>query len=205
MGDCCNSDCAVPDPRYRRILWIALAVNAVMFGVEVVAGLSAASTSLQADALDFLGDAGNYAISLCVLGMASRVRSKAALFKGLTMGAFGLWVAGMAVTNLLAGTTPEAFTMGWVGAFALTANVSVAMLLYAFRQGDSNMQSVWLCSRNDAIGNVAVLLAALGVFGTGSAWPDLLVAGIMAVLGLTAAWQVIRRARNELRPVPQVA
>jgi len=170
-----------------------------MFGVEVVGGLAAASTSLQADALDFLGDAGNYAISLFVLSMAVTWRARAALLKGVTMGFFGLWVVGITITNLLKGTIPEPFTMGWVGALALTANVIVALLLYAFREGDSNMRSVWLCSRNDAIGNIAVLLAALGVFGTGTAWPDLAVATIMAGLGITAAWQVVIGARRELR------
>ncbi len=205
MGSCCDQACHAPDPKYRRILWIALALNGAMFLVEVIAGLSAASTSLQADALDFLGDSGNYAISLFVLGMAATWRSKAALLKGVTMGVFSLWVLTIAVKHLVAGTTPEPFTMGWVGGIALVVNVTVALLLYAFRSGDSNMRSVWLCSRNDAIGNLAVLLAAVGVFGTGSAWPDLLVAGIMAVLGLSASWQVIRVALGELRFVPRTA
>lgn len=199
MDNCCSPPVKAPDSRYRRILWVALAINAAMFGVEVVGGLAAASTSLQADALDFLGDAGNYAISLFVLGMAVAWRARAALLKGLTMGAFGLWVVGITTANLLMGTVPEPFTMGWVGALALIANVTVAVLLYAFRQGDSNMRSVWLCSRNDAIGNIAVLLAALGVFGTGTAWPDLAVATIMAGLGITAAWQVVTGALDELR------
>lgn len=199
MGNCCDQACHAPDPKYRRILWIALALNGAMFLVEVIAGLSAASTSLQADALDFLGDTGNYAISLFVLGMAATWRSKAALLKGVTMGVFGLWVLAIAVKSLIAGTTPEPFTMGWVGGLALAVNVTVALLLYAFRSGDSNMRSVWLCSRNDAIGNLAVLLAAVGVLGTASAWPDLLVAGIMAALGLSASWQVIRGALGELR------
>ena len=199
MDNCSSPPVKAPDSRYRRILWVALAINAAMFGVEVVGGLAAASTSLQADALDFLGDAGNYAISLFVLGMAVAWRARAALLKGLTMGAFGLWVVGITTANLLMGTVPEPFTMGWVGALALIANVTVAVLLYAFRQGDSNMRSVWLCSRNDAIGNIAVLLAALGVFGTGTAWPDLAVATIMAGLGITAAWQVVTGALDELR------
>jgi Co/Zn/Cd efflux system component len=205
MGNCCDQACHTPDPKYRRILWIALALNGAMFLIEVFAGLSAASTSLQADALDFLGDSGNYAISLFVLGMAATWRSKAALLKGLTMGGFGLWVIAIAVKSLLAGTMPAPFTMGWVGGLALAVNVTVAVLLYAFRSGDSNMRSVWLCSRNDAIGNLAVLIAALGVFGTGSAWPDLLVAGIMAALGLSASWQVVRVALEELRFAPRTA
>ncbi len=200
MNECCGSTCATtPDPRYRRVLWIALIVNGLMFAVEVIAGLSAASTSLQADALDFLGDTSNYAISLFVLGLSLSWRARAALIKGMTMGLFGLWVLGTAVFNLVHGTVPEPFTMGWVGALALAANVTVAVLLYAFRQGDSNMRSVWLCSRNDALGNIAVMLAAIGVIGTGAAWPDLLVAAVMAGLGLTASRQVIVQARGELR------
>ena len=205
MGDCCSGSCETPavTSRYRRILWIALAVNAAMFGVEVVGGLAASSTALQADALDFLGDAGNYAISLFVLGMALTWRARAALIKGLTMGVFGLWVAFATVSHFLGGVVPEAFTMGWIGALALVANVTVAALLYAFREGDSNMRSVWLCSRNDAIGNIAVVLAAVGVFGTGTAWPDLAVAAIMAGLGLTASWQVVTAALKELRIAPE--
>lgn len=206
MNECCAQECSPPpNTRYRRILWAALVINAAMLGVEVVAGLSAASTALQADALDFLGDATNYAISLFVLGFALSWRARAALVKGVTMGAFGLWVVGATISNLVAGTVPEPFTMGWVGTLALVANVTVAGLLYAFREGDSNMRSVWLCSRNDAIGNIAVIFAALGVFGTGSAWPDLAVAAIMASLGLTAATQVVRAALSELRLVRQSA
>jgi Co/Zn/Cd efflux system component len=195
MSSCCGeTERREPDGRYRRVLWAALVINATMFLVEVVAGLSA-----QSDALDFLGDAANYGMSLFVLGMALRWRSGAALLKGASMGLFGLWVIGNTIANIIAGSVPEPLTMGWVGGLALAANVTVAGLLYAFREGDSNMRSVWLCSRNDAIGNVAVMLAALGVIGTGTAWPDLGVASVMAALGLTAAWQVIRQARAELR------
>lgn len=203
MGSCCeHRACGVPpvSKRYRQILWFALVANAAMFGVEVVAGLTAASTSLQADALDFLGDAGNYAISLFVLGMSLHRRSTAALLKGATMGLFGLWVLANAAWSLMHGSVPEAFTMGWVGVLALAVNVSVAVLLYKFRDGDSNMQSVWLCSRNDAIGNLAVLLAAFGVFGTGNAWPDIFVAAIMGLLGLSSASRVIAQSLAELRP-----
>jgi Co/Zn/Cd efflux system component len=205
MGSCCDQACHAPDPKYRRILWIALALNGAMFLVEVIAGLSAASTSLQADALDFLGDTGNYAISLFVIGMAASWRSKAALLKGVTMGVFGLWILANAAWSLTHGTVPEAFTMGWVGGLALAVNVIVAVLLYAFRDGDSNMQSVWLCSRNDAIGNLAVLLAAVGVFGTGTAWPDIAVAAIMGLLGLTSASRVISKSLGELRPATRSA
>jgi Co/Zn/Cd efflux system component len=207
MSDsCCSHGCATPtasqSPRYRRVLWAALIINAAMFGVELVGGLHAESVSLLADAVDFLGDAANYGISLLVLGMALTWRARAALFKGLTMGAFGVFVLGRAVWSAAVGTVPEPMTMGAIGTLALLANVSVAAMLYAFRDGDANMRSVWLCTRNDAIGNLAVMAAALGVFGTGSGWPDLAVAGVMGVLALSASFSVIQQARAELRPLP---
>ena len=199
--DCCSSNCASRDasPRFRRALWVALFVNAVMFVVEFGAGMKADSVSLLADAVDFLGDAANYALSLVVLAMLPVWRSRAALVKGVTMGCYGVFVLTQAAWHSVSGTVPEATTMGLVALLALVANVSVAGLLYAFREGDANMRSVWLCSRNDAIGNVAVVVAAAGVFGTGSAWPDLLVALIMAVLGLSAARSVIAQSSQELR------
>ena len=198
---CCTSG---PDPHrgnaaYRRVLWIVLAINAVMFVVEIGAGLAAGSASLQADALDFLGDAGNYIISLAVLRTALRYRAMAALVKGLTMGAFGLWVVGTVVWHAVMGTVPEPITMGVVGVAALAANGACAVLLYAHRGGDANMQSVWICSRNDVLGNLAVLLAALGVFGTGTGWPDLIVAAIIASLALQGAKIVIRQAGHEFQ------
>ncbi len=203
MSDCCSGGCTVTkppvDPVYRRILWIALAVNAGMFGVEIFGGWKAGSVALLADAVDFFGDAANYAVSLFVLGLAPIWRSRTALVKGVTMGAYGLFVLGTAAWNMTAGTVPDASTMGTIGFMALAANVFVAILLFAYRHGDSNMRSVWLCTRNDAIGNIAVLLAALGVFGTGAGWPDLLVATVMGVLGLTAARSVITQARRELK------
>ncbi|UVE16943.1 cation transporter [Pseudomonas sp. LS44] len=204
---CCDHDTAGPQTaaqgggqhgRYRTILWIALAVNLGMFLVEIGAGVHAGSVSLLADALDFAGDAGNYAISLWVLGLGVALRAKASLFKALCMLLFGVGVLGAAAWSVLVGSVPSAPTMGAIGVLALMANLAVAALLYAYRQGDSNMRSVWLCTRNDALGNLAVLLAALGVFGTGSAWPDLLVAGIMGSLAISAALQVLRQARQEL-------
>lgn len=184
--------------RYRQILWIALVVNFTMFLVEIGAGVQAGSLSLLADAVDFAGDALNYAVSLAVLASALAWRARAAVFKATTMIGFGLYVLGSAVWSVWNGELPQAVTMGAVALLALAANVAVAWMLYAFREGDANMRSVWLCSRNDAIGNVAVLLAALGVFGTGSAWPDLLVASLMATLALHGGWTVLRQARNEL-------
>ena len=186
------------DPRWRRVLWIALAVNAAMFVGEMVAGVAGGSQALQADALDFLGDSANYAISLGVAGMALAWRARAALLKGGTIFLFGLVVLGATVWRALHGSTPQAEVMGVVGFIALIANVAVAALLYRYRTGDANMRSVWICSRNDAIGNLAVLLAALGVFGTGTAWPDLIVAAIMAGLGLWGGAQIIRQASAEL-------
>src|SRR6185312_981422 len=176
MADCCCTppplDLGKPKETaaYRRVLWAVLAINAVMFVVEVGAGLAAKSASLQADALDFLGDAANYGISLFVVGMALRYRASAALAKGATMGAFGLWVVGTVVWHAVHGTLPSALTMSTVGLVALAANAASFGLLWAYRHGDANMRSAWICTRNDVLGNVAVLFAALGVFGIGTRW-----------------------------------
>lgn len=202
MSDSCHScasDKPVVDAHYRRILIIALLVNLAMFIVEVMAGSAAGSSALLADALDFLGDAANYGISLYVLGHALVWRARAALLKGATMGVFGLWVLYSTVERLLAGQVPEAGTMGAVGLLALLANVGVALLLYRYRTGDSNMRSVWICSRNDAIGNIAVMCAAAGVWLTANAWPDVMVALGMAVLAISGAIQIVRAAWHELR------
>jgi Co/Zn/Cd efflux system component len=204
MGaECCSHD-HPPDinrghPGYRRVLWIVLAINAAMFLVEIGAGLAAGSASLQADALDFLGDGANYAISLFVVGMALRYRATAALAKGATMGLFGFWVLGMVTWHAMHGTLPNALAMGAVGFAALAANVASFGLLWAYRGGDANMRSAWICTRNDVLGNLAVLLAALGVFGTGTGWPDVIVAAIMAALALQGAATVIRQSVAELR------
>ena len=197
---CCHHDHGPGEtPGYRRVLWVALAVNAAMFGVEIVAGIGAQSVSLLADAVDFLGDAANYGVSLFVLGMALTWRARAALLKGLSMAAFGVGVLAVTASHIVAGTVPDAPTMSMIGFLALAANLGVAALLYRFREGDANMVSVWLCTRNDAIGNLAVMAAAAGVFGTGSGWPDLAVGAVMAVLALSSAWRVIRQALGELR------
>jgi len=202
MADSCcagkSGETALADPTWRRILWIALVINAAMFGVEIVAGAAADSRALQADALDFLGDSANYAISLGVAGMALAWRARAALLKAAAMLAFGLWVFASALWGFVAGSAPHAETMGLVGALALAANVAVALMLYRYRTGDANMRSVWICSRNDAIGNLAVMGAALGVFGTGQSWPDLAVAAIIAALAIWGSVEVVRQARGEL-------
>jgi len=183
----------------RRVLWAVLAINAGMFVIEIGAGLAAGSSALQADALDFFGDAANYALTLLVLGMSLRHRAVAALVKGGSMGVFGIYVVGSAVWHAMRGTVPEAEVMGVVGLMALSANLAALFLVTGFRHGDSNMRSAWVCSRNDVVGNVAVILAALGVFGTGTGWPDFIVAGIMAALALWGAVQIIRQALGELR------
>jgi Co/Zn/Cd efflux system component len=174
-------------------------LNAFMFAVELGTSWTSGSLSLLADSIDFLGDAANYALSLAVLGMAQSVRSRAALVKAGCMGAFGVFVLGQALWRLQAGGVPEPATMGAVGFLALAVNGGVAWMLYRYRTGDANMRSVWICSRNDALGNLAVMLAAVGVFGTGSAWPDLMVAGAMAALALWGAATVLTQARGELR------
>ena len=188
------------------MLWVALAINAGMFLVEIAGGLISGSVSLQADALDFLGDAFNYGISLVVVSLALTWRARAALLKGITMGLFGLWVIGQTVWHVAYGGLPEPYVMGAIGTLALAANAAVALMLYRFRSGNSNMRSVWICSRNDVLGNIAVLFAALGVFGTGTMWPDIVVAAAMAGLALQGSWVVIRHSLAELRlefaPVP---
>lgn len=188
-----------PNSKFRTALWIALIINLTMFFVELVGGAYAHSSALWADSLDFFGDAVNYGISLAVLGASLYWRATVALIKGLTMALFGFVVIGKSAYAYMQGIPPEAMTMGAIGILALIANVIAAVILYASRDGDANMRSVWLCSRNDAIGNVAVIFAAVGVFGTGSLLPDIIVAVIMATLGLTGGSQVIKKALQERR------
>ena len=203
MSDlCCTPPPPSADPAYRRVLWIALLLNAAMFAVEIAGSLRSGSVSLLADAIDFFGDAANYGLSLAVLSMALTVRARAALLKAAAMAGFGVFVLGRALWSAWNGAPPQALTMGAVALLALAVNVAVAWMLYRYREGDSNMRSVWLCSRNDAFGNVAVAIAALAVFGTGAAWPDLLVAVGMAALALASAGSVVRQARAELRARP---
>jgi Co/Zn/Cd efflux system component len=206
MACCQDSTCssatspgALNSPKWRRALWIALIINAGFFVAEIVAGAAAGSSALQADALDFFGDAANYAISLGVAGLALTWRARAAVGKGGTLIAFALWVLASTAWHALYGILPRAEVMGIVGIAALIANGGVALMLYRFRTGDANMRSVWICSRNDAVGNAAVLLAAMGVFGTGTGWPDVAVATIMGGLGLWGGWQIVAQARGEIR------
>jgi len=182
---------------YKRRLWLVIAINAIMFVVEMVAGHASKSQALQADALDFFGDALTYTISLAVIGSSVQVRANAALAKGVSLLLIGFWVFGSTVWQVFVVGVPKAEVMGLVGFLALLANVASVLLLVAYKDGDANVRSVWLCSRNDAIGNVAVMLAALGVWGTATAWPDLIVAAIMAGLFLSSAFQIIRQAHAE--------
>lgn len=207
--DCCASACgttqSLNDPRWRKVLWVALGLNATMFAVELVAGTLAHSRSLQADALDFLGDAANYAISLGVAGLALQWRARTALIKGITILIFGIAVLGSALWGLVNGSSPDPIAMGAVGFLALLVNVSVALMLYRYRTGDANMRSVWICSRNDAINNLLVIGAGLAVLWTCSGLPDLLVAFMMAALGIGGGWQIVRQAIAELKPTPAKA
>ncbi|ENX58932.1 MULTISPECIES: cation transporter [Acinetobacter] len=201
MAGCgCNTTCSPTQkisPKFRKALWIALVLNALMFFVEIIGGSHARSVSLWADALDFAGDAANYAISLAVLSMTLYWRATAALVKGITMAAFGIFVIVKVFWSWWLGVTPEPMLMGAIGVLALVVNVISALMLYAFRDGDANMRSVWLCSRNDAIANIAIIIAAVGVFGTGTMFPDLFVAFIIAYLGVSSGLAVIKQARME--------
>ena len=201
---CCDHDCSAPqtDHRYRRILKVALAVNLTMFGIEIATSIIAGSVSLRADALDFLGDAANYAVALAVVGLALHWRARAALLKGAVMGLFGVWVAANTVHHAIAATVPHGEIMSGVGLLALAANLSIAALLYRYRATDSQALSVWLCTRNDCIANIAVMAAGAGVWFFGTPWPDIAVAAVIACLGLSSAARVIRQARRELREQP---
>ena len=201
MSACCNSQPVFDGQSvaYKRILWIVVSLNLTMFGVEMAAGLVGESMALQADALDFLGDSATYGLSLLVIGSALQTRAKVALFKGATLALLGLWVLVATGYRVLIMGQPDAFVMGGIGFLALVVNLTCALLLMRYRNGDANVRSVWLCSRNDAIGNLAVLAAATGVFASGTAWPDLLVAAIMAGLFLSASVSILRQARAELR------
>jgi Co/Zn/Cd efflux system component len=200
-SSCCEHDCQAPDVNvgYRRILWVALGINVSVFFVEIGASFVAGSASLRADALDFLADALNYLIALAVIGLTIRWRASAALVKGGIMALFGLWVAGSIVSNAIAASMPEADVMSTVGLLALVGNVSVATLLYRHRANDSQAMSVWLCTRNDCIANIGVILAGAGVWISSTPLPDLAVAAVIGYLGLSSAARITRRAIVEIR------
>lgn len=194
---CCDNDLPNNDAKYRVVLWVCLIANALMFVVQIAASYHASSVSLLANALDFFSDAANYGISLFVLGKSLKAKSIASIIKGTSLGLIGLWVAFETLRHALSPDLPEPATMFAISVIGLIVNIVCAVLLYRFRGGDSNRQSVWICSRNDAIGNIAVMLAAGGVFITTTAWPDIIVAAILGFLALSGAWQIIVNALKE--------
>jgi Co/Zn/Cd efflux system component len=213
MTDDCSGGCGCKgnpsfdgvDPGYRRVLWLVIAINAVMFLVEMIAGQLARSQALQADALDFLGDTLTYGISLAVIGQSLRLRARAAILKGVSLSVMGLWVFGSTAYHVLVLNAPRAEIMGSIGFLALAANLFSVLLLLRYKEGDANVRSVWLCSRNDAIGNVLVVVAALALWGSSTAWPDLIVAAVMAGVFMTSATQILRQALAEARTEPALA
>lgn len=202
-ANCCGNVLDVKinevNKNFKRALWIALILNFSMFLLENVQGVLSHSLSLRADAIDFLGDSANYFITLFVFSSAIRTKAKVSLLKALFMFGFGVWVLGEAIIRFSNDSVPDPFTMSWVGTLALIVNGLVAFILYKFKDGDSNMQSVWLCSRNDAIGNLAVLFASAGVYYFSSKWPDLIVAIIMAFLSVTASYKVLLVVKKEFK------
>jgi Co/Zn/Cd efflux system component len=199
---CCGNGLEVNinqvNKKFKNALWIALILNFSMFIFENVQSLMSHSLSLRADAIDFLGDSANYFITLFVLNSAIKTRAKVSLLKAFSMFAFGVWILIEAFFRFQSDTIPNSFTMTWVGGLALLVNAFVAFILFRFKDGDSNMQSVWLCSRNDAIGNIVVVLASIGVYYFQSKWPDLIVALFMAILSTTASIKVLKVVKNEL-------
>lgn len=201
---CCDHDINEEElkvSKFRNVLWIVFVINFVMFIVEFSTAFYANSVSLQADALDFLADTMTYGVTLMVLGSSLRMRASVAMLKGISMGVLGIWIFARTFTNASEAIVPLASVMGTVGIVALLANAVSALMLYKFRSGDSNMRSIWLCSRNDAIGNVAIIIAASGVFAMNSGWPDFIVAILMATLSTLASFQIIRQASSELKTV----
>ncbi|MCK0071227.1 cation transporter [Kordiimonas laminariae] len=183
---------------YKRVLIVIIAINFGMFFVEFFGGLASGSMSLLADSLDFLGDSATYTISLIVIGMPLAVRAKASLFKSLSLFAIAAWVLGSTLYRVFIEGVPEALIMGTIGVAAFAANVISALLLLKYKDGDSNVRSVWLCSRNDAIGNLTVIVAASGIAATDAAWPDLVVAGIMGSLFIHSATRIVQQSWREL-------
>lgn len=207
MSDCKSAACGCQatvtfeglSRDYKARLWAVIALNASMFAVEMGGGVMAGSQALQADALDFLGDTLTYGMSLAVIGLSLRVRATAALIKGATLALMGLWVFGATIWHAFVLGTPRAEVMGLIGFLALATNVVSVLILLKYKDGDANVRSVWLCSRNDAIGNVAVMFAALGVWSTATGWPDVIVAAILASLFLNSASKILRQALGEWR------
>jgi cation diffusion facilitator family transporter len=204
MADKCGDSCGSQSfeglsDTYKKILWVVVAINGLMFLVEIIAGFLADSTALKADALDFLGDTATYGVTLLVIGKSLKTRAMAALLKGLSLGAMALFVLGFTLYRVVVIGEPEPLTMGAIGFLALLANMVSVLLLLKYREGDSNIRSVWLCSRNDAIGNVAVILAGAGVFASGTAWPDIIVAFVISGLFMHSSIKITRQALSELK------
>jgi Co/Zn/Cd efflux system component len=199
-SNCCNNEEPHNDS-YRKVLWLCLIANAVMFVVQMIASYAAHSVSLLANSADFFSDAANYGISLYVLNLSMRQKAKASLFKGITLGLVGLWVAFETLSHAFQPELPAPFLMAAISTVALVVNVGCALLLYKYRGGDSNRESVWICSRNDAIGNIAVMIAAAGVFASNTIWPDIIVAAILGWLAISGSIQIIRSAKKELSQV----
>ena len=197
-NNCCDTNEHNWDCKYRKILWVVLLINLGMFILEIISGLVSGSQSLLADSLDFFSDAANYGISLYVLSKSITLRAKASLIKGYSMGVFGIFVAVSTIYKVFFAVTPKAEIISTVGFVALAANLFSAFLLYKYRKGDSNRASVWICSRNDAIANIAVIFAGIGVWITSTKWPDLIVAFIIASISLNGALHIIRKAKKEL-------
>jgi Co/Zn/Cd efflux system component len=207
LAGCCGNEAKFDgvSADYRRRLWAVIAINASMFLVEMAAGRLSGSQALQADALDFFGDALTYGLSLAVIGASLQVRATMALAKGASLLLMGLWVFGSTLYQLFVLGVPQAQVMGVIGFLALAANLASVFLLVRYKDGDANVRSVWLCSRNDAIGNVAVMIAAAGVWGTATGWPDLVVAFIMAGLFLMSASQILAQGWREYRHGSELA
>lgn len=200
MDTCCEVQAV--QARQRRVLTVVLGINAVMFLTECLAGLLSHSTALLADSVDMLGDAIVYGFSLYVVGRGSQWQARGALLKSGFMAVFGFVVLVEVATKLARGLVPRADVMGAIGVVALAANVACLVLLWRHRADDVNMQSVWLCSRNDVVANGGVLLGALGVTLTISAWPDIVVGLLIAALFMRSAIRILRLARQAAAPLP---
>ncbi len=197
-GGACSTGFDGVSASFKRALIIVIVINGFMFLVEMAAGFKGQSMALKADALDFLGDTVTYGLSLWAIGKSGILRARVALLKGYSLALMGVGVLGATLYRFIIVGAPDEMVMGTVGFMALAANLISVLVLMKYREGDANVRSVWLCSRNDAIGNLAVLAAALAVYFSNSPWPDLIVAALMAGLFLNSARQIITQARDEV-------
>ena len=202
MDSCCETkaqEIAALRGKHKTVLTMVLTINAVLFLVEATAGLLGNSTALLADSLDMLGDSLVYAFSLCVLWRSAAWKAKAALLKGAIMAVFGAGVLLEVSYKMISGIVPSAATMGIIGTVVLLGNGICFLLLFRHRSDDLNMRSTWLCSRNDILANLSVLVAAIGVREFAASWPDVLVGAAIAALFLRSAFTVLRESFLELR------